>query len=124
MKHLFKLLFAIAAVILTSCGPTDNYGYPGKVTFEKEGGTQTVEGHSCPFDLEIDDYNGNLSSQNVKEYDDDSLRTKYDWLTLKCSRAEDRIHITAAPNTTGHKRKLYVYGWMGDYSAEITVTQK
>ena len=119
MKILIALLFI--PLLLASC-EEDNYGYPSKMTFEREGGTKICSGTSSFYCLEINNYNGIGAADNIS--DTDSIKVTYDWLTIKCKKFTDsQLKMIAAPNPSGKKRTLYVYGHVNDSFAEIKVEQ-
>ena len=100
----------------------DNFGYPSKVSFGREGGIKVVSGDHYLYNLEIADYNGDgAGSEN--SLDDDSLIVTYKWLTIKAKTRDNDLTIIAEPNTTGKSRKLYIYGGVQNQFAEIKVTQ-
>ena len=123
-KLLLNLLLAVVMLIpftLVSCGG-DNFGYPSKITFGKDGGTINCPGASGFYVVEIDDYNGTGASSFGP--DTDSIRVTYDWLTAKCKKFGTQLKLIATPNHSGKKRRLYVYGAVDDDNAEIEVVQK
>ena len=81
MKILIALLFI--PLLLASC-EEDNYGYPSKMTFEREGGTKFCSGKYSCYSMGIKNYNdiGATSKGKAK----DSIKVTYDWLTVKCRR--------------------------------------
>lgn len=116
----------VLSFLLASCGSSDNYGYPYKVTFGKEGGTKICSGTSTCYTVEITDYNGNgeSASIDVTKGENDSVVTTYQWLTVTHKPSSGPyLKLTAQPNHTGKKRKLYVSGMVDDSFAEIKVVQ-
>ena len=127
MTKTIRITFLLMlSVLLASCGSSDNYGYPSKVTFGKEGGSKICSGTSNCYNVEINDYNGNGKSTSIDAIEDenDSVVVTYQWLmvTYKPS-AGPHLKITAQPNHTGKERKLYVSGMVDDSFAEIKVVQ-
>lgn len=103
---LWAISVAIFA-ILTSCGPTDNFGYPSKVTFGREGGTKICSGTSSFYYVGINNYDGN-GSRIPQQGENDTLVATYKWLTVKYRIGMDsHIKIIAEPNTTG-KNEPYI----------------
>ena len=95
-------------LLLSACERADNFGYPSKVSFGREGGIKVVSGNDYFYNLEIADYNGDGEcSQN--SMDDDSLIVTYKWLTIKAKTRDNNLTIIAEPNPTGKSRKLYIY---------------
>lgn len=118
---LWAISVAILA-ILTSCGPTDNFGYPSKVTFGKGGGYKNCIGTSSICHVEINDYNGNGNGK-FHEMENDTLIVTYKWLTVKFKYGDTLLKLTALPNATGKKRTLYIDGAVNNFSADIKVVQ-
>ena len=123
MKRNILIAFLLVPLLLVSCDRENNFGYPSKVTFGREGGTKICSGTEGSVFLEIANYNGDAIGDkgHIK---DDSIKVTNDWLTVKCKRGSDRqLIMTAAPNHTGKRRRLYVYGVVDDRFAEIKVVQ-
>ena len=123
MKRNIFIAFLLVLLLLTSCDRENNFGYPYKVTFGREGGTKICSGTDvCGF-IEIANYNGNGTGTAWKPTDD-SIKATYDWLTVKCKKPDvTQLVMTTAPNHTGKRRRLYVYGMVDNHSAEIKVVQ-
>lgn len=120
MKTILSIFSLV--LLLSGCEKMDNFGYPSKVSFGREGGIKVVSGDHYLYNLEIADYNGDGEcSQN--SMDDDSLIVTYKWLTIKAKTRDNDLTIIAEPNTTGKSRKLYIYGGVQNQFAEIKVTQ-
>ncbi|MGI6222106.1 MAG: hypothetical protein ACOYJG_00685 [Prevotella sp.] len=104
------LLLLLLTMTLVSCGSSDNYGYPTKVHFDKDGGTQTCTGSESCYAIDINDYNGNGNATITNGENAEGIAT-YEWLSVKYGYGNE-IEITAQPNNTGKSRTLYVTGWM------------
>ena len=121
MKRKILIAFLFIPFLFASCETDNNYGYPSKITFQKEGGTIFCSGTSGCYSIEIDNYNGNGKGSGVR--DTDSIRVTNNWLTVKCKRYDKQLKLTAVPNPSKKKRTLYVYPMIDDFSAETKVVQ-
>ena len=102
-----KLLIALLFIpfLFASCETDNNYGYPSKITFQKEGGIILCSGTSRCYGIDIDNYNGNGAGSGA---DSDSVRVTYDWLTIKYKRSTNtQLEMIATPNPSRKKHKLY-----------------
>lgn len=112
--------------MIGGCNTQNNYGYPSKVEFSRNGGEKTVTGKALILDLEISDYNGNGEFANFNWANQtDTAQVTYEWLTVAKPPGEDKLILTAKPNSSRGSRKLYVRctGNLYEY-LEIKVTQK
>ncbi|MDD7303143.1 MAG: hypothetical protein SPF56_08265 [Bacteroidaceae bacterium] len=117
----FALL--LLSIFFVACNRFDNYGYPSKITFGREGGTRTCEGEHTFYHVDISDYNGN-DENTITEGENDTIVVTKDWLSVKYRVGRDYdVKIIASPNTTGKKRSLYVSGMVDNSFADIKVTQ-
>ena len=119
-----KRLFLIAALVLmalsfNSC-EEDRWGYDNRVVFSAAGGDEEVDGDTSIYNLSIGDGEGEeRSAVEIAGV----LTVTYDWLTASVKEADDEIHLVAQRNTTGKKRKLIVFGMVGNRVLDITVVQ-
>ena len=113
------LAFLFIPFLIASC-EGDNYGYPSKMTFEREGGTKFCSGTSSFYHVDINNYNGIGAGSKV---DTDSIKVTYDWLTVKGRKFDTQLEVIAAPNPSGKKRTLYVSPWIDNSFADIKVVQ-
>lgn len=120
MKRLLLVGALMAAVLSFNSCEEDQFGYDNKVIFSANGGTEDVDGDRSIYHLSIGDYTGNEKSATEIA---GVMTVTYDWLTATAVKGDDEIHLVAAPNKTGKKRKLYVYGAIDNRSTDITVIQ-
>ena len=120
--------FAVGLMLLcASCGRLieDQMGFPGTVTFSKEGGEKIVKGDReegpLYFYIEGDD----RVASSLKGVIDGYYVVKYKWLTVKSPMEDDKLLIiTVEPNASGKSRKLEVAVSDGQKRAYIKVKQK
>lgn len=120
MKRLLLIVALMAAVLSFNSCEEDQFGYDNRVVFSANGGTEDVDGDRSIYHLSIGDYAGNEKSATEIA---GIMTVTYDWLTVTAVKGDDEIHLVAAPNKTGKKRKLYVYGAIDNRSTDITVIQ-
>lgn len=94
----------------------EEYGYPAEIQFSAEGGSyyQEISNNTMVGQLTIfSDGEEKISSSSFSESEGvDVLYVEYEWLTVKMSRIESNLTVTAAPNPTAKSRKMKVELWM------------
>lgn len=118
MKTILWIIMMIP-MFIGGCFREEDLGYPKKVFFPPEGGTQVITGNTwvdpvieIGHDVEIPYYG-----------DDDSTCVKYEWVHVNASRLEPKITLTVAPSD-GKKRKLKIRGTAAMEYCEIMVYQQ
>lgn len=116
---LFTLSFIILALTLVSC--KDEVFPVDRVTFPSEGGSK---------DIVRTFYNNHIFTEEgvteirmehpEKEYNTITL----DWLTIGWKDNSSVFTITAKENTTGKRRKLYIFGMCCGQASSIPVIQE
>lgn len=115
---LFAWIILMISMFIGGCIRETDLGYQEKVYFEKEGGSQKIDGKTwvCPS-IEI-----GSETEGAYFEDDDSICVQYEWLHVTALKPENQLIITAAPNT-GEKRKLKIVGSSMNEYCEIMVYQ-
>ena len=98
-------------------------GFPDRITFPKEGGEIVAAGNEPFSHAVIQDYKGNNGDL---EFDKDSTKYNvYDWLKVENGDSfMEELKMYAAPNTTGHRRKLYIELYSGPEYQVVKVIQE
>lgn len=126
MKLLRYILF-IFPLLFISCEEEEDYGFPSKIEIPANGGTIEIKGSNdiAPSisQLELLNYNGDGNSSESIVEGQGCIKATTDWLTVKYLSAEYTLVITAEPNETNKKRKLYLYLYDAPTRQEITITQ-
>lgn len=117
-RMIFAMAILLSAFAFTSC-EEDKYGYDNRVAFSARGGTEDVDGDDPIYTLSIADYDGNEKQAEGEVI----MVVNYDWLTASAVKNSTEIKLIAEPNTTGKRRKLYVYGMVHNKVIDITVIQ-
>ena len=124
MEKKHGLVALCLLLLLVACGPTDNYGYPSKINFGKEGGTKICSGKEGFYDITIDGLQWIWRNKSLVRGENDTIIATYYWLTVKYKRSfNNDMKIIAEPNTTGKKRTLYVNCMVDNSGATIKVIQ-
>ena len=120
-RYLLTIALLLMAFSFSSC-EEDRWGYDNRVVFSAAGGDEDVDGDiDAPLhSLSIGDGQGDEKAATEVA---GVLTVTYDWLTALVKEADDEIHLVAQRNTTGKKRKLIVFGMVGNRVLDITVVQ-
>ena len=126
-KYLLLVVSVIVACLCASCESEEDFGFPSKIKMSGKGETLELKGHNdLPpgiIQIQVLDYDGDGNNSGLSTEDKDYLQTTTDWLTVKYSDSEYKLILTAEPNKTDKKRKLYLYLLSGNSRQEISVTQ-
>lgn len=113
--------------MFSACESTGNFGYPGRITFSRDGGKITCSGDNPFYDAYVTNYDGDVkgSLSAKKIYDTTEVSAVVDdWLTIRCNLyVGTQIKLEAAPNNTGKRRTVYLYGCVDDEDACIKIVQ-
>jgi hypothetical protein len=118
-RFLLIAAFILVAFAFNSC-EEDRWGWDNKVVFSAAGGEEDVDGDDAIHTLSIGDGRGD--EKGAVEIGG-IMTVTYDWLTATTVKGGDEIHLIAQPNKTGKRRKLYVFGMVGNRTMDITVVQ-
>ena len=120
MKRMIFVATLLFAVLMFNSCEEDKWGWDNKVVFSAAGGTQEVDGDEDIYTLSIGDGNGDeKSAVEIAGL----MTVTYDWLTAMAVNGGDEIRLIAAPNTTGKRRKLYVFSMVRNHTLDVTVVQ-
>lgn len=125
-KYFTTLPLIFAAIAFVSCEKEEDFGYPSSVEMSSNGETVELYGsyeYSHIAHIEILDYDGNGNGNGYDSDDAESFSVTNDWLTVESPRAENKLILSAAPNSSGKKRKLYLHLYCGGNRQEIKVIQ-
>ena len=115
MKGITILFSLLLSMVFISC--EEYYGYPHKIRFPSEGGTQTFIGCCSPIFFEI--------MADSKEYYDEDIdgipTASNEWLTVKS--IHNSLIVTAKPAPSNKKRKATIDCDFGCEGCEIDVVQ-
>ena len=118
-RFIFIVALVLSVFTFNSC-EEDRWGFDNKVVFSAAGGEEDVDGDEGIHTLSIG--NGLGDEKDATEVLG-VMSVTYDWLTATAINGGDEIHLIAAPNRTGEKRKLYVFSMVGNRTLDITVVQ-
>ena len=120
MKRFMMIAAMLLSVFALNSCEEDQWGYDNRVVFSAAGGDEDVDGDDSIYTLSI----GNKAGDEKQAVEISGVMTvTYDWLTATAIKGDNEIHLIAQPNKTGEKRKLYVYGMIGNRVMDITVVQ-
>lgn len=122
MKQSIYVLVCIVSSLLISCGSSDNFGYPSKITFDKKGRETLISGNNGIYHIDIVNYDGEGVSAVIGS-EVDTIVVTNDWLSVRWKLFDSKLIVTAQPNATGKKRKLYIRGMVDNFFADIKVVQ-
>lgn len=114
-----SFILCILILSLTSCFTYNQNGYPKKVHFPAQGGSEIISGNvHANIDIFEDD-----EWKTAIYHDKDTI--EYDWIKIIRLHGETpSFELTAAPNNTPKQRKLFLHlSYVTEYGG-ITVTQK
>lgn len=119
---IIKTLLCCLSLTCISCIAEADLGYPSDVFFTKEGGEKTITGGEHFFDAVIQDFKGNHGY--IESGDEGENYNVYDWLRVEYHDLWDNeLKIYATPNTTGHRRTLYIELYAGPEYQVVRVRQ-
>ena len=122
--HLLSIVLTIAALLsLCSCSPKDNNGFPNKINFSSDGGTEIVKGDNNPNIVYVYEGKDLVDVKGTYSFERDSL-VVCEWLTLRRGSSDCEFELTAAPNESYKKRILSLELVFGRTWGLISVTQK
>ena len=118
MKTLAWIVMLIP-MFIGGCFREEDLGYPKKVFFPPEGGTQVISGNTWVTpEIEI-----GSDTEGAYFSDDDSTCVRYEWLHVNASKREPKITLTALPSDV-KTRKLKIRGISAMEYCEIMVYQQ
>jgi hypothetical protein len=118
-RFIFIATLLLSVFAFNGC-EEDRWGWDNKVVFSAAGGEEDVDGDDAIHTLSIGDGRGD--EKGAVEIGG-IMTVKYDWLTATTVKGSDEISLIAQPNKTGERRKLYVFGMVGNRTMDITVVQ-
>lgn len=125
MKTL-AILTGILMFMVGTCAEHDQMGYPKKVVFPKEGGTQTIRGNEAVtfFNFETD----KRVQTEVIYLNEDSTRhedvNRISWVTIRHEHNTNELTIEVEPSTSSKKRSVLVTGMVAYTYTEIKIEQR
>lgn len=117
-------LRAILVIILISpCSSCMFYevdmGFPGTVTFPKEGGEYAIYSDCYFMSANIINYKNGDSGNGSWSADTTILYCNLDWLKIECYNLKNKINIIAPENNTGKSRTLHIEIDSGGYEYAV-----
>lgn len=123
-NNIYKSIKYLAVIIIllctSSCG-FDNFNYPRRLYFDKEGGTSIIPQNANTISIGIVDDGEEVTRMRYTK-DESEYTIKYKWLTVK--QLESEFEITVLPNDTGKTRKLDLDIMVLDLRATVSIIQR
>lgn len=124
---LLRYILLIIPLLFLSCEEEEDFGFPSRIEMSGNGETIDIKGTNDLLpsikQIELLNYNGDGNNSGLITEEKDCIEATTDWLTVKYFSAEYKLVVTATPNETNKKRKLYLYLYDGKSRQEITVIQ-
>ena len=123
MKKLTLILALLLPMLLVSCEFEEkDLGFPGTVTFTKDGGEQVITGKSPITNANIHNYKNGDQGQ-IQESETGEIFV-YDWLKIEYQdNNNSELKIYAEPNDTQKTRELNIEIYFGTDYQSIKVKQ-
>lgn len=115
IRKIISIIILCFSFLCVSCGffTEEDFGFPSKVQFTREGGEMTLQGTEYFAGATIKTNDLSYDAKKISENSGvEYWCAEYDWLKVKYYIKEygvDTITIYVSPNTTGKKRKLYIW---------------
>lgn len=123
-NNIYKSIKYLAVIIIllctSSCG-FDNFNYPRRLYFDKEGGTSIIPQNANTISIGIVDDGEEVTRMRYTK-DESEYAIKYKWLTVK--QLESEFEITVLPNDTGKTRKLNLDIMVINLRATVSIIQR
>lgn len=78
--------------------------------------------HVRTYHIDVVNYDGEGVSAVIGS-EVDTIVVTNDWLSVRWKLFDSKLIVTAQPNATGKKRKLYIRGMVDNFFADIKVVQ-
>lgn len=109
--HMLGIFLTLSMVPFGWCFHEEDMGYPKKIEFPAEGGSETFYGELVNLSY-VDRGPGTNDSESVPTVvinrNDTVEVVKFDWLTVDCDAYAKKVTFTADNNTTGRTREIDV----------------
>ncbi|MDE6631635.1 MAG: hypothetical protein K2K23_01405 [Muribaculaceae bacterium] len=118
ISGIVSLLLIILSISSCTRFTYNQNGYPKKIHFSSQGGSEIISGNYDAYLYINDDNDGDSLT-----YENDTV--EYAWLkVVRIRGGKPSFELTAAPNENPTQRKLQIELYLGTEYGEITVTQK